>query len=233
MRPGYLYELEKLSKADLEPGDIVLTSLSPLDVGSRRGAGLGFRAMRSAYRSMSPRLQGTFSHSALYVGDGQVVEALGHGVVTRSLATATRGKAYVALRPDVAESTRMKAVSFAKKQVGKPYDPAGAVGAGIGLFFPQKVSEGLLRAALRSPEDPSTQTAFQCASLIRAAYAKAGVRGGPSWRTTAPIQFLLDEKARVVRHSLKGSDLGGAGWSSKAEEIRAAHGRLRGGVGGR
>ena len=69
------------------------------------------------------------SHVKLYVGADQVVEAIGTGVVMRSLTDAVAGDTLaVAYRhPDMTDAIAGRIGAYAMAQVGKPYSVAGAL----------------------------------------------------------------------------------------------------------
>ena len=70
----------------------------------------------------------TVSHAALYIGKGEVVEAIGAGVVRRGLTVALADDALaVAYRsPQMTPATARLIVHFAVSQLGKPYSIRGA-----------------------------------------------------------------------------------------------------------
>jgi hypothetical protein len=91
----------------MEPGDIIVMT----------GNAAVSRAIRLATDSK-------VSHAALYIGDGEVVEAIGSGVVRRSLAQSLHdANLAVALRrPGLSAAQRQQIVDFAVAQVGRSYD---------------------------------------------------------------------------------------------------------------
>jgi cell wall-associated NlpC family hydrolase len=97
---------------DLQTGDILLSSTQSL-------VSLGIRAF-----TLSP-----VSHAALYVGDGQVVEAVGAGVQQRPLADYLAGESTVAAfrHPDISAEQAQRLQTHARSLVGKPYSPVGIV----------------------------------------------------------------------------------------------------------
>jgi uncharacterized protein YycO len=97
---------------DLQTGDILLSSTQSL-------VSLGIRAF-----TLSP-----VSHAALYVGDGQVVEAVGAGVQQRPLADYLASEStVVAFRhPDINDAQALRLREYAQSLVGKQYNPVGIV----------------------------------------------------------------------------------------------------------
>jgi len=70
-------------------------------------------------------IPGEWSHGAMYIGDRQIIEAVGTGVRITSLDEFYKGVDYIAVcRPKFAEGSevRSNAVAIAKLQQGKPYD---------------------------------------------------------------------------------------------------------------
>lgn len=97
---------------DLLPGDILLSA----DAGI---ASAGIRLLTT-----SP-----VSHAAVYVGDGEVAEALGGGVRLRSMAKVMAEETVVAVfrHPALDDERAARLVAFAREQVGKPYDYVGVM----------------------------------------------------------------------------------------------------------
>jgi hypothetical protein len=73
------------------------------------------------------------SHSALFIGGDQVVEAIGEGVVLRDLATSlSDDRLAVAYRlPDLTSDQALKIRDYVGNQLGLPYSVKGALGAGF------------------------------------------------------------------------------------------------------
>ena len=63
--------MPKITQADMQPADIIVST----------GSGAVSAVIRTG--SLSP-----YSHAALYIGNGEVIEAIGEGVVRQSLANA-------------------------------------------------------------------------------------------------------------------------------------------------
>src|SRR5690242_8668703 len=73
------------------------------------------------------------SHAALYIGGGQVVEAIGEGVVLRQLDVSLHDDTLaVAYRvPDITEEQALRVRDFVGMNLGKPYSVPLAAGAGL------------------------------------------------------------------------------------------------------
>lgn len=89
-------------KEKLEPGDILLE--------------------RREWYLSNIGLPGYWPHAALYVGDGQVIEAVSEGVILNTLEHSADADAVVVLRPRLDASRRQEAVKRARELLGRPYD---------------------------------------------------------------------------------------------------------------
>ena len=99
-------------QADLQPGDILLS------------AGTSLNALGIRISTLAP-----VSHAALYVGDGLVIDAVGSGVRELPLAAfVDEASAVVAFRhPGIQPEQQPKLVTFARAQLGQPYNLTGIV----------------------------------------------------------------------------------------------------------
>ncbi len=149
----------------LEPADIIVSTTSAFISSS----------IRSATSSV-------VSHAIIYAGHGDVIEAIGDGVVKRSLAAAIADASLaVAFRHvRMTKSTATAVIKFAEKQVGRGYDVTGIVGqAGYQLdrWFLCTVRQ------VRNCEDRaahanlwmSNSGRFFCSELVAESYRQAGV----------------------------------------------------------
>jgi cell wall-associated NlpC family hydrolase len=122
----------------------------------------------------------SFSHAALYAGNGEIIEAIGEGVVKQSLSDALRDDvlAVVYRRKGLSSAEAEMVVRYASQQVGKSYDYTGVVGSSVltpggfvgrMLFFPLGVIQGVSAAAnMLSPE-----SSFFCSELVLRAFEQA------------------------------------------------------------
>lgn len=183
--------LEKM----LKPGDIIMMSMDP-DEDKDRGY-LADKVM-DLYKKYGPQLQGTYGHSALYVGDGKIVESrMIEGVTLKPLSYAMKYKDILAVRPSTSIENREAAAEFATKQVGKKYDNVALAFTAAGLMLPEKVTSFLndkfFRNRVRS--EGVEINGWTCSNLVSAAYA--GTDLGPvGIRLTAPVDLL--ESPNVV-----------------------------------
>lgn len=176
-----------LSQSDLRPGDILLSTGSATVSGVIR-AGTGSR----------------FSHAALYVGNGEIIEAIGEGVVRQSLDRAMRDDTLVCVyrRIQMSDAQAQQVIRYASAQVGKPYDEAGAAGAGVtsgrgavisvfaGALMPVVGSAGVayaLGADLMNRWNP--ERSFFCSELVALAFDRANVPLGSGAASTTPADI--------------------------------------------
>jgi hypothetical protein len=101
----------------LLPADIIVTA-------SKTGRSNAIRSVTSS----------DVSHSILYLGQNTVIEALGQGVVARSIRSALDSDTILAIalrHRSLTPTQRMLVVKEARKFLGRPYDYTGAAGAGV------------------------------------------------------------------------------------------------------
>lgn len=65
---------------------------------------------------------GVMIHAGLYVGEGQLVEAISDGVVKRHAAHILHSDLACVLRPKVSKADKAKAIAWSSKIIGFPYD---------------------------------------------------------------------------------------------------------------
>jgi len=121
---------------------------------------------------------GTFSsvsHAMLYIGDGEVVEAVGSGVRRTTLANAIDDAILaVAYRDPRVDADKAQLIcEYAKAQVGKPYSYAGVAATGLRIINPVAAVAGWIHDRLSV--DPDTAGSYYCSELLFAAYAHAGI----------------------------------------------------------
>jgi uncharacterized protein YycO len=125
------------------------------------------------------------SHSALYIGGDQVVEAIGQGVVLRDLATSLADdRLAVAYRlPNLSSDQGLKIRDYVGLQLGLPYSVKGALGAGVSYNDRKNPYSGAwacAKAGICTQPAPPLYKAdkvdtFFCSQLVFAAYQDAGV----------------------------------------------------------
>lgn len=159
----------RVPPADLRPGDIILTSTATL------------RSAAIQLMTFAP-----VSHAAVYVGNGQVVEAVGSGVRVRSLRTLLEEEALaLALRyPDLTAQQGQSVRSVALKKVGRSFNYVG-VAAHVPFAINRRLCElPLLPAAVRDVclrglgglhHIATGDRALFCSQLVLQSYQQAGV----------------------------------------------------------
>ncbi len=158
--------MAKITQADMQPADIIVST----------GSGAVSTVIRTG--SLSP-----YSHAALYIGNGEVIEAIGEGVVRQSLATALSDDtlAVVYRRIGLSAAQAGLVIRYAAAQVGKSYDYAGVAGASghttggrimrmisIPLSVVQDIGEAL--------NTISPESSFFCSELVLRAFEQANAR---------------------------------------------------------
>ncbi len=115
------------------------------------------------------------SHASVYIGNGELIEAIGEGVIRRTLdiAIAQATLAVALRRRGITDGAADQVVRFAESNVGKKYDYAGLAGAGA------KSHPGV--ACLISPLGCyaalhgafSSSNKFYCSELVLEAFRQA------------------------------------------------------------
>jgi uncharacterized protein YycO len=123
------------------------------------------------------------SHASLYVGDGNVIEAIGTGVTRRALTEALRDDVLaVAYRsPAVTPVVGQNIVKYALAQVGRGYSRIGAASS---------VNPVLCRIS----SNPTAS--FFCSQLVLESYKQAGVP-----LTSQPSQCMSPEDVAMIAQS--------------------------------
>lgn len=170
-----------LSQNDLSTADILLST--------------GTSGTSRAIRGMSGS---RYSHAALYIGNGEIIEAIGEGVVRQDLSRAmsddTLVSVYRRLRMSPAQASMV--VRYATSQIGKPYDETGALGGGatstgrggmLTVFVTAIVpliGYGLVIADAYNRINP--EASFYCSELVALAFDHANVSLGSGAASTTP-----------------------------------------------
>lgn len=139
------------------------------------------------------------SHVALYIGDGEVIEAIVHGVTRRSLRDLLAVSHYAAAYRHVGISPQEQTAirNFVLAQVGEPYDLVA------------------IASLLRTHDED----AWFCSELVFEAYEAAGIRIGESSRSTPGQVITLSgfeylghlPAAGYVRGQSRSAAMGGGG----------------------
>jgi uncharacterized protein YycO len=184
-----LAALESLDESRLQRGDVLSITL-----GKRISKILPARAAEEAFRRGSQAVQGSYTHSALYVGDGELVEArVGEGVTKKSLEDAVGKLSFTVHRPKLKKSDREEAARFAEKQVGKGYDTVALVTTAGGTVLPEKVVKLIDKKVISAPKGSKKYT---CSNLVVAAYDKAQLT--PAGSLASPGDLRSSKKMELV-----------------------------------
>jgi cell wall-associated NlpC family hydrolase len=128
----------------------------------------------------------TVSHASIYIGNNQIVEAVGEGVRLRSITAMLKDEStIVAVRHPNFNSTHNEALySFAKEQVGKKYNYVGILlQAPFSLerracelpLIPELVRDYCIRGVAVIQLGLGNNDNFFCSQLVLHAYQKAGI----------------------------------------------------------
>lgn len=137
------------------------------------------------------------SHAALYIGNLEVIEAIGEGVVRRGLVQALADDALAVAYRSPATTPRIanRIVQYARSQIGRPYSVAGAA-----------LSTDQVLCRLVGPRPAS----FFCSQLVFESYRLGGLP-----LTNLPSQCITPNDAVVIaQHRLNyvGHLLGNPSW---------------------
>ena len=161
--------MAKITQAEMQAADIIVST----------GSGAVSTVIRAG--SGSP-----YSHAALYIGNGDVIEAIGEGVVRQGLQTALSDDtlAVVYRRIGLTAAQAGLVIRYVASQIGKSYDYVGVAGASkyttggmimrvisIPLSVIQDIGEAL--------NTLSPESSFFCSELVLRAFEQAN----------APITF--------------------------------------------
>ncbi|RYG34273.1 hypothetical protein EON81_15965, partial [bacterium] len=163
--PDPFADLPVVSVNQLQPGDIILeTGNSVLSQAIRLGT------------------WSHYSHAAIYIGDGRVVEALASGGVTNSaLSDSLSDCLKASVFRSTNEANKATAIAFAKAQLGKPYNYLGLAEVGLykidclkelTTFDFEKVVE-----CLQTPVEAAffmDGSAYFCSQLVNESYRSGG-----------------------------------------------------------
>lgn len=146
------------------------------------------------------------SHAALYVGDGDLIEAVGEGVRRRSLEESLDEEAVVVAfrRPDLQADQASEIVKFAEAQVGKKYNHLGVLlHAPFSLerrlcelpVLPTVLRDACLRGVATIQLGAVSDKSFFCSQFLIEAYRVAGVPitdADPRWVSPVDIMHMRE-----------------------------------------
>lgn len=179
--------------SELKPGDIVLMTPKP------RQEGMGFLPSLAsrAFVAVSKDLQGDKTHSAIYVGNGEVVEArMESGITKKKLTDALQGIQATVVRPIASAKERSAAARRALQmhREGVRYDLAG-------------LGRALVQELGIPTREKKKLDAVTCSTLISNSYTKPLVDKPKD--SVMPADFLRTDKTTVV------TNLGGTNATSR------------------
>lgn len=187
---------ELIAADALAPGDILLTSIATVN-------------------SFGIRL-GTFSpvsHAVLYLGDGQIAEAVGTGVRARPLSEVVdEEQMVVAFRvPGVDDASAARMREWALSQVGTSYNTVGVLlNAPFVLnrrlcelpLVPSAVSHYCMSGMAMVQLGASRDDQFFCSQFVLEAYRQAGMpitNADPRWVSPADLLHMREGDVPSVR----------------------------------
>ena len=197
-RPSIQPELDAspLAPADLRAGDILLSAEDTL-----RSAGIQLVTFAPV------------SHAAVYVGDGMVVEAVGGGVQTRTVAQLLEEETVIlALRvPELSAEQAQGVRASAMRKVGRRFNYAG-VAFNLPFTFSRRLCElPIMPTAARDlcirgigaiHHLATSERAYFCSQLVLQSYRQAGVpitQADPRLLSPADILHMREGDVASVR----------------------------------
>ena len=189
----------EISAQNMQKGDVIVMTMGPETYINDPNSSSLQKAKERVFRKMSPKMQGGYTHSGIYVGDGQVIEARGDGVTKKPLTTALKNiDGAIVVRPKASKSIRERAADFAESRVGSPYESEAFLARqGASLLAPKPMEK-----LLRRKSDVEDAKRFTCGNLVSAAYISQGFTPRADkgeWSLTVPADFLNAKKATKVK----------------------------------
>ncbi|MBI1891512.1 MAG: YaeF family permuted papain-like enzyme [Burkholderiales bacterium] len=182
--------------ADLRPGDILLSAANGV-------TSAGIRLF-----TLSP-----VSHAALYVGEQQVVEAVGAGVRNRGIAEVLDEEEVVVVfrHPAMTDDHAQRIRAFALQKVGKSYDHVGIVlQAPFSLerrvcelpLLPEGLRNACIQGIATIQLGTNSNDRFFCSQLVLESYRQAGLpitEAAPRWISPADILHMREGDVPSVK----------------------------------
>lgn len=180
----------------IEPGDLIVRAPSSDERWTRQEAKkqpLAYRAYKKLYKGF----QGDLSHVSIYGGEGSVATAVYGGVENAWLMDQLGDQEFAIYRPKHTDkNTIQKAVDWAEKQDGKPYDWGGVKATAAGMVLPEPVVKGV-GSFLRRKHKPST--GYHCSGLVAKAFEEAGAPiSDVPFTTAAPSDVIKSDKVELI-----------------------------------
>lgn len=153
------------------------------------------------------------SHASLYIGEGEIVEAVGKGVRSRPVADALDEEAVIVVlrHPNLLPEHGAAIRRFAKENVGKPYDHLGIMlQAPFSLerrlcelpLLPEIVRNACLHGIARIQLGTPDNERFFCSQLVLEAYRQAGLpltSADPRWVSPSDILHMREGDVAPLR----------------------------------
>lgn len=158
----------------LKPGDIIITSAAKAS-----GSSPLVEGFQRAYSGVSRRIQGDFTHAALYTGEGKAIDIrVGQPASERPVQDILHRLDARVVRPTVDDAAKTKAVGYARGlvQQGAKYDANP-------LHFAKVLASDLVHVKAKPPEDVSRN--LICSNLVSRAY------GGTQFSTKKDADLLM------------------------------------------
>ena len=160
---------QMVAPASLQPGDILLSSAPGL-------TSIGVRLL-----TLSP-----VSHASLYVGDGEVVEAVGEGVRLRTIGQVLDDESVVVAfrHPELKPENATRIVAYTRQKVGVRYNHLGIVlQAPFSLerricevpLVPSAIRDFCIRGIGAIQLGAASNDRFFCSQLVLEAYRNGGL----------------------------------------------------------
>ena len=185
------------------------------------------------------------SHAKLYIGAGQVIEAVGQGAIMRSLAESLADDTLaVAFRyPGITQQQQLMVRDFAGQQLDKAYNYVGIVRQALFQVersncdaLPDDLAAACRNWVGRIVLGPGNDDTFFCSQLVLAAYASAGIpltSTPPAWgspediaelRLSGQLAYVGHLKAPAASAESLAVNAGLAGGDAEARRLAAAIG---------
>lgn len=135
-----------------------------------------------------------YSHARIFIGNGNIVEAIDPKVVTGKLIDVMKGDLYTAVYryPGLTEMKKLKIIHYANQQLDKEYDLSGAIGSSrVGM---------MASPALTITNLIDSESDFYCSELVAFSYKHAGVRLGFFSSSTTPKDLAKNKKLEYIGH---------------------------------
>ncbi len=175
-----------LATSDLKPGDILLST-------ERGGLSSAIR-----YATLSD-----YSHAALYLGNGKIIDATGTGVKVRNLSALAGPAERVGVIRVKSLSSRQadQIVRAATRLKGKWYNFAGLVTSNLdGLTYPVRKSFHAITGKRLTVSAASLTPGYYCSELVIHAFKAAGITIAPREGATpgGVLDFVMDDPSRFA-----------------------------------